>query len=513
MTFDFFDMSAFLDAGYRVSIGQEPYVDFFYTAGPVHLYMHALFFRLLGFTKEAVLAHLLAVNTTVLAATWLLALRLRRPLERLAVVAATAVTFYGPTAHPWYDQNAHMWFWLAVVVAERGRPGGALAPLAAGALTALSFLCKANVGLGGAAVLAGYLLLGERPARSIALFAAGAVAGGAAIVGTLESPAGMIYDNFIAYSTAERLADVTKMWFILTHPGPATGLAAATAALILLGGRALVVDRRREVWLAAGLLLQTFFAAFTGSMLVQANIPLVGMAFLYLCRLAEWWDGQGRARLARAVVWSAAAAVLLSSITLVDFPATWRWKGSNLSAEYPLRTAAFRGWNAFRPYGEGVDWAVEYIRREVPEGEIWVFPDATVIYGLAGRPSFPKMPFIFHLGYVPAGRRIEEMREHLFAHPPDWIVLHDQREMSFYRTDLLLEWLDLGSFIEGQYVVAARRGEFSILRRAGERPDGVAGEGRALLEADRRERLGRRDDTAAPDDGLAPVGRPGEGDP
>src|SRR5260370_27407441 len=64
--FNFFDMSAFMDAGYRVYIGQKIYTDFEFNAGPGHPYLHALFYALLGFNKTAILAHVSCLNTAVM---------------------------------------------------------------------------------------------------------------------------------------------------------------------------------------------------------------------------------------------------------------------------------------------------------------------------------------------------------------------------------------------------------------------------------------------------------------
>jgi len=53
---NFFDISAFTDASWRVYSGQKPYVDFMFVSGPVHLYLNAFFFFLFGIGKNAFLA-------------------------------------------------------------------------------------------------------------------------------------------------------------------------------------------------------------------------------------------------------------------------------------------------------------------------------------------------------------------------------------------------------------------------------------------------------------------------
>ena len=60
--FDQFDFSGFIDVFYRVYSGQRPYVDFFYNAGPVHPYIGALFFRVFGPGKPALIANACALS-------------------------------------------------------------------------------------------------------------------------------------------------------------------------------------------------------------------------------------------------------------------------------------------------------------------------------------------------------------------------------------------------------------------------------------------------------------------
>ena len=69
--FNFHDMGSFLDASWRVSNGQRPYLDFIYHAGPVHLYLNAFFFKIFSFGKTALLAHLITVQSIVISAVFL----------------------------------------------------------------------------------------------------------------------------------------------------------------------------------------------------------------------------------------------------------------------------------------------------------------------------------------------------------------------------------------------------------------------------------------------------------
>ncbi len=124
LVFDFFDMSAFLDAGYRVWHGQQPYVDFFYNAGPVHLYMHATSFALFGFGKAAVLAHLLFVTAIAFGVTYALARQQLGWAQSLIAATISGFSVNGPSSHPWYDSNACMWLLVGVGIRSHSPRNG-----------------------------------------------------------------------------------------------------------------------------------------------------------------------------------------------------------------------------------------------------------------------------------------------------------------------------------------------------------------------------------------------------
>ena len=112
--FNFFDMGAFLDASWRVYIGQRPYLDFMYISGPVHLYLNAFFFTLFGFGKLAVLAHLVTVHSIVIVITYLIAKKYTPSSIALLSALLSTTCFYWPASHPWHDQSAHFWGLLAI---------------------------------------------------------------------------------------------------------------------------------------------------------------------------------------------------------------------------------------------------------------------------------------------------------------------------------------------------------------------------------------------------------------
>ena len=477
VTYDFFDMSAFMDAGYRVLIGQEPYVDFFYTAGPIHLYLHALFFRLFGFNQWAVLAHLLFVNTAFVAMAHLIARKYLAVAESLLATAVSSICFYAFIAHPWYDQNAHVWLCAGLLAVEylavkSTRPRGLLAAFLCGLAAAFAFFTKANIGLACAALFGLVFLVSSSPAKALFTCAAGALVGSAAVLLTLSDPAALFYNNFLAYNTASRFTNFVFLWKIL-YRMPYVYLAAVLLIITFLGGRGFLRAERHLFAVTAGLLFASFFTCFTGSMLMYANIPLVGLEILYLMvlcrRLAEQNTRTDRVRIiatVRVLFLCFSYISLFSYLLRVgQYPETWMWRRSNMESNYEMQNGPFRGWRCSARIGPGVDQAVDFINRNVPREEsLLIFPDCTVIYGLTGRESYRHSPFIFHLGGFPAGKLYDEFRNHFLREPPRWILVDRQREVPWANVVRLMQWLQIEDFVRSNYEAVAHFGELSLLK-------------------------------------------------
>lgn len=485
LTYDFFDMSAFMDAGYRVFIGQVPYVDFYYIAGPLHLYLHALSYHLLGFNRWAVLAQVILVNSVVLVALQLLARRHLATAEGLLVTAVSGVCFYGFMAHPWYDQNAHAWLVLGLAALELlpapDRRGGWMAPVLAGAAVAFAFFTKANIGLAAGALFAAMLVVSSRPVWSLALAAIGGVVGTTLVLGTLADPMALIENNFFGYNAAKRLQDILLFLRIFTEL-PYTYMAAVLVLLGAAGGREFVRAERRLFAACAGLLFASFWAVLSGSLRIYSNVPLVGLDLLYLLavcrRLAAFPVPVSRRPVVvtgRVLVFVLAYLALFSYITRAgQYPTAWMWRYSNLESNYALQNDPLKGWLTSRRIGPGVDGAVAYIQSHVPRDEsLFVFPNCTVIYGLTGRDSYRGAPFIFHIGYAPGGYQYDAFRERFLGEPPDWILLDLQREVEWAFAAEMLEWLALDDFVKERYEPVADFGELRLLRM---RPTSTSGE-------------------------------------
>jgi hypothetical protein len=475
-TFDFFDMSAFMDAGYRVYMGQSPYVDFFYNAGPVHLYLHALFFTLFGFTKTAVLAHLCTVNAVVVTAAYVLG---RRDLSRPVAAGLTllvCLSHYGLIAHPWYDQNAGAFLVLALLLFELTFPRATgwwrlPAGFLCGALVVLSFFTKSNVGAAGMVIFfIGFVLTSYSSRDWVPLlsYVLGMLATVLVVMGTLESPQDFYFQTFVAYRPTNRL----KNWKWLVGTWINHQCIIPTLLLVAvagLGGRAFLRRNLLQIHFAAGFLLISVFTAWTGSMM--NNSALLGMVLLYLFILAARLPAAAPRTPEWRIAWTLRglnwlAALVLCFIWYDQRGSAWHWRASNLDAQYTLQAPGFEGWKCNEAIVKGLDEAVVYINEHVPQQEtLFVFPDATIVYGLTGRPSYRKAPFIFHDGEVPPpGKPYDDFRDRFLSHPPQWILLHHDPGAWCCHTRYLLEWLKLDGYLATCYVTHKEFGNFTLYR-------------------------------------------------
>ena len=286
---DFFDVSAFLDAGYRVSSGQVPYRDFLYCAGPVHLYMHAIFLKLFGFTKTAVQAHLCTISCIMVFLTYVTA---RRELNRLVstlLAVVTVLCFYGPIGHPWYDQNAWFWMFLAVFTVLLMKPlrsvnHARLTGLLAGCFVALSFFCKSNVGAFGGLALVGPMLLSGYPVVMSTSALAGFLCSAAAVLLPVTTLHDYYYQNWICLSPGGRLLNyqgLRSVFYLSMHP-----LFMPLACVpMLVGGRDYARRNMQTFVLLVGVSLAACLSAWTGSMVTSSNMSAVALEVLLLALL------------------------------------------------------------------------------------------------------------------------------------------------------------------------------------------------------------------------------------
>jgi 4-amino-4-deoxy-L-arabinose transferase-like glycosyltransferase len=164
--FNFFDMCIVLDGGWRVLNGQRPYIDFLYFSGPLHLYVTALFFKLFGFGKPAILLHTITIHSLVIILNFIIARRYLRLGLSILVTLLTTACFTWPISFPWHDQLAYFWgiLALAIFIRPRWEEGRLAGPsFFCGLLVTLSWLSKMNIGTAFAVMFAVTLL--SAPAR------------------------------------------------------------------------------------------------------------------------------------------------------------------------------------------------------------------------------------------------------------------------------------------------------------------------------------------------------------
>jgi hypothetical protein len=479
--FDFFDMSAFLDAGYRVYSGQIPYTDFFYFAGPVHLYMHAFFFSLFGFTKSAVQAHIVLTSALVIVFLYVYCRRRFSIGISLLVTTVGALAYYGPISHPWYDQNAWLWMILPLCVLGRQLPFGSprealLVGAACGVGSALAFLTKANVGVfAGVVSLAGLLICRYRR-RALLGYALGGLATLGFIVFLLVDPGAWYFQNFVAYKTGERFQrlDYLQLLFSRETHGRLGQLGLIAVGLTLvLGGLKALRHQMPYALLFFGVVLASILSAWTGSMIHTGNIPALGLEAALFATLVSLipsesnWLPSWVIKLGKLGLIAGTAGWLLTvagnQVRNLD---VWNWRASNAQNDYKIRTKAFRDWRCHSAYGRDLDEAVARIQANVPRDEsLFIYPDMTVIYGLTGRPSFKGAPFIFHAGVSPPpGPIAEKFRDRFLADPPQWILLREPFEIPWALDRRGLEIIGISQFIESSYEEQWKFGYFMLLK-------------------------------------------------
>ena len=480
--FEFSDMSGILDGGYRVSIGQRSYVDFFSLAGPIHLYMHALFFKLFGFTSTAVMIHLCTVGLAATVIVYTIA-RLHLRLVPSALFAVlTSFAFYGPICHPWYDQNATIWLMIGILIWELRLKFWNERKLdhtacVCGALTALSFLTKSNVGLAGGLLFFCLFLSGPRKCRSIIFYILGGMIAAGVVILPLNKPCNFIEQNFFAWGPTQfgiraRLTNFVKLYDVWNSTPNATVLF-VIIIVGALGGKKFIFMQRSRLSMLGGLVFAGMFTAWTTSYTPRANLTWNGLQFVNLALLVHELPlekfGLAQKRVKTVLSFLIAVITLINLRTAAQYTAdllVWTWNPWVQVSDYVIKTDTFRGWQCNRATGAGMDKTVEFARKNIPANQtLFVLPDVTMIYGLTGHDSYRKCPCFFCVNEILRGRWYDEFREHFLTEPPEWIVLHDAPRPSVLAARPVIEWLKLGDTLERKYSTVWHYGEFSILRR------------------------------------------------
>jgi hypothetical protein len=473
-----FDFGLFLDAGWRIYRGQQMYVDFFYHAGPVHPHLIALFFYPFGFSKAAIFAHLVTIGSAVIIATYFSALR-KIPLVLVLLVATLSATcYYTNRPHPWYDQSAYLWVILGIWLLVHQLPfkSGRAAfwtGLGTGVFAILALMTKQNIGLICGLVFGLVLLCSPERIKAVSGYALGTGAAFAAIV--LASGAPLIFlESTVAKASNAAGSRVSRLlalsaWFKNYYWLP---------AMIVLCN----AWRAQKGMLATTVLfLGTFFIALfsfhTGSERYAASISLMGIyvahAFVILYQMKTAADGAAQKLFHRLsvfilfvfaiweIVFSAHFAYLRATEPEHPEPKLPRYR----NGDYQLKIGPFQGWRFDENDGRTLDEIVLIVGSAVPKSEsLLILTHLNVVYGLAGRDGYLRVPVGFVANYHPArGKQWDQVHERLVNDPPDWLLIH--RSPNADNVNELVDYLELPPDWFKPYSLLRSWGRYALLKR------------------------------------------------
>ncbi|HLD69678.1 MAG TPA: hypothetical protein VJA17_02835 [Candidatus Omnitrophota bacterium] len=465
-----YDMAPYLDAAWRVLCGQRFYVDFIFPEAPLHVEMMVVFFRLFGFTKTAILAHLIVIHSLVIIAVFLMMYR-RVPLFITTMVAVlTAPSFYWTVSHPWHDQSAHFWGVLALAVFLREYPCRDLRKIliknwACGLLTMLSVITKTNIGVMYAGVFFLAALSENHKMKAAGAYLGGILTGLLISLWLIGAPRDFWQQNLLfvqgkLYGRTVRFRDI-HMWFSNFYWIP--------PLVVFINTAASFVRLKTILILFYGICAVAILSLMTGGLRGDANILLWGiqmaLAFLVLAQEKIFLRSDWRKRLHLASTVFLLALTLFETITAVhrgiELKAWYRDPGVKDAQYYRLKSEPLSGW--LMPSREGwmLDQIVEYIKTQVPSRDtILNLSDFYMIYALTGRESYRGINYAFFEDVFPmVGKQTADIKKHILSHLPDWMII---RVGSF---DGEIKALDLAAEIVTLYHPVQQIGDALILKR------------------------------------------------
>ena len=492
--FQAFDQSIVFDGGYRVLLGQRPFRDFFLPTGPVPFWIQAVFFALGGVDYGAYLAHAAVLNAAASLLVYaFLHLALPRESRLFAYLGAllTAFWFYPPFGTPWLEQTG-FFFQLAAAVAlllgiraEKRRWA-----VAAGVAVVASFLSKQNVGLLSLVACAAMALASERRRALLAGLAAGAASGAGAfgLWLVLRSRPDHFWTFFFRIPAAEGarrfsgsfLSDLFFEELSLRDP-----VRAVCSLAFLLGLSVLASRRARARYGLAATCLVSLFVVQSVFIHVTNNEPENAFAFCGLIAALGLGMAYGLARSVPAARLTLVASSLLIGISLASYGRSIaltrrvhdvffrsRFDESVVSeALAPVRWAIPTPVARRRPERvrvEDVDALVHFLRAS--EGNFFVFPDYTVLYGLTGRT--PPQPLLWlHKGLTYDDERTPWLDARIVSDFERNDVTHVvlERESLNGTAHRLSEFPRLERYIASSFESELDLGLFRVLRRRSKR--------------------------------------------
>ena len=466
-TFNFLDMGGFLDASWRVFCGQRPYRDFIYSSGPFHLYLNALFFKIFGFGKTAILAHLITIHSLVIISVYLM-LFPRLPLTlTLAGTLLTVPSFYWGVSHPWHDQTAHFLGILGLTLLVTHAPFTKKIfryTLLSAFFAAIAIATKVNVGFAYWFVFLVISTISFQRKRALQGFFLGSLLGSLFAGAIIRYP----FEYWEQLSTFSRTTEAfsrlanflfIKQWFVNYY---------WIAFVLMIINKYFTTQKCRELFaLFCGITFIGIFTINTGGVIQEANNFLWGvqisLAYILLYQYKDNYRRWGE------IIFKSTMALLLS-LTLFLFVVSvrygwqlkvWTYSVDNPVGDYALTIKPLQGWLTHAPEGKPLEKLVDFVNSYVGKNDrLLNLSNMYVIYALTGRESYPHIPFIFITDIFPAhGRQAKEVKKAILQNPPKWIILH--------RSSYLDEIPALGikTFINDEYKIIARVGFYYVLKR------------------------------------------------
>jgi hypothetical protein len=518
------DQSILFDGGYRIAIGQVPYRDFFIPNGPVSLSLQALFFKLFGIDYGTYILHAAVVNAAaaLLAFLWVRRLFPEARLHAYLAAVLTAFWFYPPFGTPWFEQTAFFFHFIsmAFLVAAWRRPAvdgrGYLLLVAAGMAGGLSFLSKQNAGLLAVAASLGVILLGftegaRRKSSSLTAFLSGVALTFAvfAVWLTLTSDVHLFRLFFFEIPSEEgwrRLGQRTPVDLLLGAFSMANPVRTASSLAAVVASSAFLADTyqrftRREGFLDARrrLAATTLLSLFVVQNLfirLTVNQPengfslsgmIVVLGMLLVRDLPQSPSGSPRPSRSlpfETAYWLGSLVMCLALVQQARHVALTRsvhdllWRSrfedsvvsrSMYPVQWAIPTPAARRSEEQIQVGD-LDQLVEFLKAS--DGDFFVFPDFTVLYGLTGRT--PPQPLLwFHQGLTyprdPTPWLDRLLVQSLHERRVEYVVLES---VSLRGTDKqLAHFPALDRYLRGGFEPVREFGIFRVLRRRGEPPE------------------------------------------
>lgn len=470
--FNFYDMCFPIDGAWRILNGQRPYADFILFTGPVHFYLYALFIKIFGVGKTAILAYLILSHSVVIVMVFLV-LRKTASLAVTAIGTLLAMTsFYWPVSYPWHDQTAHLWSILAIGVLLNRMPfkddqGAFRTGFFVGVMATLSLMTKINLGMIYVAFFGVVLLSDFRRRMSCLGFLTGLVLVMVGIFVVVGAPQEFFNQIFLfgsakAHERLPRLLDprnwtVNYYWIFL--------------ALVL--PNLLFKNRGEKIKLICfiGIVFVGILSVITGDMIFTANTVLWGVvwgvAMLFMGSLRrDAFQNQTAAvvyRISRGAIMIFAVFLIIKSVQYGIELKVWTRLDHKIGEyTYSLKTQQLQGWKCIPRDGIALDGLVEFFNRQVSKDDTaLIITEMQILPALTGMKSFKHVPIIsFHKNITPVpGEQLTQVQRAICGNLPDWIVC------DFIAVRDIIPYLGLRDVFWGLYEPEKELGFYAVFHK------------------------------------------------